>query len=130
MPRVTIDTNDIKTFEPTVPGPYTMTFDSVEDEVQVSEEKGTRYLVSWLKFTDPALAEKCGRVKYNLILTGAGAGFTRDAWKAATGEELPLKAQIDIDTDQLIGRTVVVLIGNETYKGNLRNVAERISATT
>ena len=128
MPRVTIDTNDVKTFEATQPGPYTMTFDEVGAEVQTSKEKGTQYLVAWLKFTDPALDKKCGRIRYNLILNGPGAGFTRDAWKAATGETIPLEAKIDIDTDMLVGRTVTVDVGNKEYKGQLQNEANRIVA--
>lgn len=128
MPRVTLDTNDVRTYEATEPGPYTMTIDEIEPEVQGPNEKGTLFMTGFLKFTDPALDKKCGRVRNIICLNGAGAGFTRDLIKAATGEEVPVNASIDFDTDALVGRTVLANIGNKTYKGKLQNEIESIVA--
>ena len=128
MRRATIDTSEAQSFEATEPGPYPMLVDEIEDPGP-SEVKGTNG--SWVYFTfqDPAIARKCGRVRKFYTLQGKGAGFFREFWKAATGEDLPIgTAAIDVDLDDGVGRPVIVNVGNETYEGRLQNSVERVTS--
>lgn len=126
MPRVTIDTSEAQSFEAVEPGPYQMTVDTAE--VTKTKEKGEPMLVVHFKFDDPAVAKKAGRVMRNYMLVGKGAGFTREFIKATTGEDIPVGGQFDFDTDDLVGRRVLVQIGNREYNNQLQNEAERITA--
>lgn len=115
MPRLTINTQEVKSFEPAEPGPYLMTVDEISD-VWLSEEKKTPMVYVYFKFTDPAMDDRCGRVRRSYPVAGKGAGFFADFWKAATGEDLPIGAEggdIDVDTDEALGKTVQVEVGNE-----------------
>lgn len=128
MRRATIDTSEAQSFEATEPGPYQMLVDQIDDPAP-SEQKGTNGTWIYFKFQDPALAKKCGRVRKFYTLQGKGAGFFREFWKAATGEDLPVGQQaIDVDLDMGVGRPVIVSVGNETYEGRLQNSVERVAA--
>lgn len=127
MGRITIDTNEAMSFEPTEPGPYAMTIDEFSEPFRSKEAK-TLCVTVFFAFANPDIAQKCGRVARTYTLEGKGAGFFRELWKAATGEDIPLKTQIDVDTDDAVGRPVIVTIGNEEYEGRLQNRAEKVVA--
>lgn len=124
MPRVTIDTSEAVSFEAVEPGPYPMTISTAE--VKKSKESNQNMLNVGFDFEDPSTAKKAGKVFRNYMLEGKGAGFTRDFLKAAAGIEIPAGAAIDFDTDDIIGRHVIVQIGNREYQGQLQNEAERV----
>lgn len=125
-PRVTIDTTEATSFEATEPGPYPMTVSTVE--FAKSKEKGQPMMNVAYAFEDPALAKKCGVVFRNYMLAGKGAGFAREVLKSITNGsiDIPIGGVFDFDSDELIGRHVVVQIGNKEYEGRLQNDAERI----
>jgi hypothetical protein len=123
MPRVTIDTTEATSFEPVEPGPYPMTIGTAE--VKKSKENVPMLNVGF-DFDDPATAKKAGKVFRNYMLAGKGAGFARDFLKSAAGIEIPIGGSFDFDTDDVIGRHVIVQIGNREYNGQLQNEAERI----
>lgn len=126
MPRVTIDTTEAQSFEATEPGPYPMTIDQVD--TKASKEKGVPMIEVHFVFDDPAVAKKCGHVIRNYMLAGKGAGFTREFLKAVTGDDYPIGEVLDFDTDDLLGKHVIVQVGNREYEGRLQNEAERIVA--
>lgn len=119
MPRVTIDTSEAQSFEAVEPGPYPMTIESVEQKT--SKSSGTPMLNVKFVFEDPATAKRAGAVFRNYMLAGAGAGFTRDFVKAVTGEDIPVGGSFDLDTDDFIGKHVIVNIGNREYEGKVQN---------
>lgn len=125
MRKLTVDTTQAQSFEPAEPGPYPMTIHSISDP-----EKGEKstYVTVEFEFQDPAIAQRCGRVMRNYPITGKGAGFFREFWKGATGEDIPAQATIDVDVDQAVGRRVIVQVGNKEYEGRIRNEAERVTA--
>lgn len=128
MPRVTVDTSEALSFEPAEPGPYEMTIDKIE-----GPKKGEKsnYMAVEFKFQDPEAQKKHGSVYRNYPIDGKGAGFFRDFWKAATGQDLPIGQKgLDIDTDDAMGRPVVVQLGNREYEGRTLNEAERVSAAS
>lgn len=127
MRRAVIDTTEAQGFEPTEPGPYQMKVDEIEDPGP-SKEKGTLGTWIYFAFLDPTIARKCGRVRKFYTLQGKGAGFFREFWKAATGEDIPLGQQLDVDLDLAVGRPVIVNVGNEPYEGRLQNSVERVAA--
>lgn len=130
MRRAVIDTSEAQSFEAVEPGPYQMTVDEIEDPAP-SEVKGTNGTWVYFAFQDPALAKKAGRVRKFYTLQGKGAGFFREFWKAATGEDLPIGTQgIDVDLDDGVGRPVIVNVGNETYEGRLQNSVERVASAS
>jgi len=129
MRRATVDTSEAQSFEAVEPGPYQMLVDEIEDPGP-SEVKGTNGTWVYFAFQDPALAKKAGRARKFYTLQGKGAGFFREFWKAATGEDIPIGATIDVDLDDGVGRPVIVQIGNETYEGRLQNSVERVSAAS
>jgi hypothetical protein len=126
MPRVTIDTTEAQSFEAVEPGPYPMTIDSVTTK-ESKETKVPMIEVHFL-FEDPATAKKAGHVIRNYMLAGKGAGFTREFLKAVTGDDYPIGEVLDFDTDDLMGKHVIVQIGNREYEGRLQNEAERVVA--
>lgn len=125
MPRVTIDTTEALSFEATEPGPYPMTVASAE--VKNSKE-GVQMLNVAFEFEDPDKAKVCGQVFRNYMLAGKGAGFSRDFLKQVGGIDVPVGTTIDFDTDDIIGRHVVVNIINEEYLGQMQNKVEKVLA--
>jgi hypothetical protein len=125
-PRVTIDTSEATSFEATEPGPYPMTIGTVE--FKKSKESQQPMMNVGYVFENPDLVQKCGTVFRNYMLAGKGAGFTRDFLKAASGGaiDIPVGGTFDFDSDDIIGKHVVVQIGNREYEGKLQNEAERI----
>ena len=124
MPRVTIDTTEAQSFEAVEPGPYPMVIDTCE--IKRSKESNQPMMNVGFKFEDPATAKKAGTVFRNYMLAGKGAGFARDFLKASAGIDIPIGGTFDFDTDDVIGRHVIVQIGNREYQGQLQNEAERI----
>lgn len=125
MRKLTVDTSEAQSFEPVEPGPYPMTIHSISDPVK--GEKST-YVTVEFEFQDPAFAKRAGRVMRNYPITGKGAGFFREFWKGATGEDIPAQAVIDVDLDIAVARHVIVQVGNREYEGRIRNEAERVTA--
>ena len=126
-PRVTIDTSEAQSFEATEPGPYPMTISAIE--FKKSKETSTPMMNVSYAFEDPERAKTCGVVFRNYMLGGKGAGFTRDFLKAASNGAIDVpvgETNFDFDSDELIGRHVVVQIGNREYEGKLQNEAERV----
>ncbi len=124
MPRVTIDTSEAQSFEAVEPGPYPM----IVDQAEVKNSKaGDPMLNVSFKFEDPSTAKKAGTVFRNYMLSGKGAGFTREFLKAF-GIEIPVGVQLDFDTDDIIGRHVIVQIANREYEGRLQNEAQSVVA--
>lgn len=130
MPRMTINTSEATSFEATQPGPYSMTIDELEGPIK-SKEKQTPGLNVYFKFVDPDLDQKCGRVRRFYPITGKGAGFFADLYKTATGSELPIGKEggdLDIDTDDLMGKQVTVDIDNREHEGKMYNEAKKVVA--
>lgn len=131
MPRLTINTSEAVSFEPAEPGPYLMTIDSVGEPYESKSEKKTLGIDVEFAFADPAIAQRCGKVRRFYPVKGKGSGFFADLWKVVTGEELPIGQQggdIDVDTDDLIGATVQVDVGNREHEGKVYNEAKKIVA--
>lgn len=128
MPRVTVDTSEARSFEPVEPGPYAMRVEEIDGPHQGEKAK---YMAVKFEFEDPEVAKKAGSVFRNYPIDGKGSGFFRDFWKAATGQDIPLgQKALDIDTDDALGRPVIVQIGNREYEGRIQNEAERVTAAT
>jgi hypothetical protein len=130
MRRATIDTTQAMSFEATAPGPYLMKVDEIEDPKPSAGETKAVGTIIYFAFEDPNLARQCGRARRWYALEGKGAGFFREFWKAATGEDIPLNEKLDVDLDDAVGRSVMVNIGNETYEGRLQNSVERVAAAS
>jgi len=130
MPRVTLNLTEARSFEPVEPGVYTMSIAEVEPTVTGKNAKvpGQAMLNVSFRFVDPALDQKAGSVLRSFMLEGKGSGFTRELWKACTGSELPVGESFDVDTDELIGRTLHCSIVNEEYEGRLNNRVEKFTA--
>lgn len=130
LPRVTIDTTEAQSFEAVEPGPYPMTIDRVDQKAAGDSAKnpGAPMIEVHFQFENPDIAKKAGHVIRNYMLAGKGAGFTREFLKAVTGEDFPIGEVLDFDTDDLLGKHVIVQIGNREYEGRLQNEAERVVA--
>lgn len=124
MGRLTIDTTEALSFDPIEPGVYAATVDEISD---VETGPKARYVWVHFKLDDPNVARKAGRLRRILPIEGKGSGFFRSFWKAATGEDIPMDTQIDVDTDDAIGRPVMLQVSNETFEGELQNVIDRVS---
>jgi hypothetical protein len=127
MRRATIDTSEAQSFEATEPGPYHMVVDEIQDPGP-SEDKGTFGTWVYFRFQDPALQRKCGRARKFYTLQGKGAGFFREFWKAATGEDIPAGSTIDVDLDNGVSRPVIVHIDNGEWQGRMTNEVGRVVA--
>lgn len=125
MPRVTIDTSEAQSFELVEPGPYPMRVHSAEPE---KTSKGQNMLVVQFAFDDPALDKVAGKVFRNYMLEGKGAGFTREFLKATTGEDFPVGQTLDFDTDDVVGKPVIVQITHREYEGRKSNEASSVVA--
>lgn len=123
--RVTIDTREALSFEATEPGPYEMVIDHYDEP-----EKGEKSTFVWIyfKFIDPAIHKRCGHVRRAYPIDGKGAGFFRDFWKAAVGEDIPIDSQIDVDLDDCVDRPVIVDVINEEYQGKMQNQVNKVTA--
>lgn len=132
MPRYTLDLENAQSFEATEPGVYPMVVDEFTEpersKPSTKNPDGLMGLFIYFKFQDPELDKYCGRVRRWYALEGKSAGFFRDAWKAMTGEDLPIGQKLDFDSDDAIGRSVNVQIGNEDYNGKPQNTVEAITA--
>ena len=127
MPRVTVDTKDAISFEPVEPGPYAMTVEAIEGP---NKGPNSNYMAVAFTFDDPEVAKKAGKVFRNYPIDGKGAGFFRDFWKASTGQDIPIGTQLDINTDDAIGRHVIAQIENREYEGKLQNEVKQVTAAS
>jgi hypothetical protein len=125
MPRVSIDTTEATSFEAVEPGPYPMTVETAE--VKNAATTGTPMLNVGFTFEDPQTAKKAGKIFRNYMLGGKGAGFARDFLKAF-GIDIPIGGVFDFDTDEIIGRHVLVQVTNKEYEGKLQNEAQSVVA--
>lgn len=124
--RATVDTTEAQSFEAVEPGPYRMVVDEVgEDETSNAGNPG---FWVYFRFEDPTIQRRAGRVRKWYSISGKGSGFFRELWKAATGQDIPMATQIDVDLDDLNERPVVINIGNKEYEGRLQNEVERVAA--
>lgn len=121
--RVTIDTSEAKSFELAEPGPYEMSVAAISEP---KKGANSTYVEVQYAFSDPKMDQQCGKIFRNYPITGKGAGFFREFWKAATGEDIPVGTQIDVDLDNAIGRPVIVDVGHESYEGRTRNAAQKV----
>lgn len=116
MPRMTINTSEAQAFELAPPGPYLMTIDTVSEPRNSQSEKKTLGVDIDFAFSDPDMAQRCGKVRRFYPVKGKGAGFFADLWKVVTGNELPIGKEggdLDVDTDELLGQTVQVNVDNQ-----------------
>lgn len=123
-PRLGIDTTEAKTFEPIPDDQY----DVVVREVR-SVEQGPKaqYVPVCFEVTD---GEYAGRYLWrNFVIEGPGSGFIMDLWEKATGEELE-KGEIEIDTDDLVGKKLAVVTEQSEYEGNVRSEVKKILAAS
>ena len=97
--RVVVNMENARSFEPAEPGPYPLVIKAMGNPEK--KEKSTIIEVEF-QFEDPEMDRACGTITRMYPIDGKGAGFFRDFWKAATGQELPVgQAGIAIDTDEL-----------------------------
>lgn len=132
--RVTVDTSEAKSFELVEPGPYEMTIRAVEffqgkPATDNSEAKVSQLEVEFA-FQDPRLDQSSGTIKRRYPIEGKGAGFFRDFWKAATGEDIPVGQKLDVDTDAAIGRPVIVAVEHREYNGKKYNEAKQVTSAS
>ncbi len=128
MPRLQVNTSEAMSFEPVEPGTYECTVSKIDDP-----EEGPNSTFVWAYFEpeDAGILQRAGNFRKTLPIDGKGAGFFREFWKAATGEDLPIGEEaIDVDTDDAIGRHVIVSITNEEYEGRFQNVVGRVVAAS
>lgn len=134
MRRVTIDTTEAQGFEPIEPGPYQMKVETITDpeksKPSQKNPQGVLGLTVTFRFVDPNFARHNGDIDRWYAVAGKGAGFIREFWKAATGEDIPLDHQFDVDLDTALGRVVICQVGNESFEGRLRNRVERVVAVS
>jgi len=130
MPRVTLNLTEAKSFEPVEPGVYTMSVSQVEPAVtgKNAKQPGQAMLNVSFRFLDPAIDQRAGTVLRSFMLEGKGSGFTRELWKACTGTELPVGESFDVDTDEILGRTLHCDVVNEEYEGRLTNKINKFTA--
>lgn len=107
--RVTVDTTEARSFELAEPGPYEMTIATIGDPR--ATEKTTVVDVEF-SFDDPKMDQTCGKVRRIYPIAGKGAGFFREFWKGATGQDIPIGTKLDIDLDDAVGRHVLVDVGH------------------
>lgn len=117
MPRLTLDLNDVKDFAPIEDGTPLPTKIAEIGEAKKASTGGYYVDVTFEVIDGEFLGRKLWK---NYMLTGKGAGFTRQLYKAATGTDLEPGSSVDIDTDDLLGAHVTVIVENEDYNGEPR----------
>ena len=125
--RVTVNTTEALSFEPTEPGPYEMHVEKYDPPVKSKDGQGSLGTFIYFQFEDPSVQKRCGHVRRWYPLEGKGAGFFRDFWKATTGEDIPVGTTIDVDLDDCLGRPVIADITNEPYEGKLQNNISKLT---
>jgi len=122
MPRLEIDTTEATSFEP-IPD------DQYEAQVlEVSEvKKGPKamYVAVTFEITDGEYANR--RLWRNYTIEGKGVSFFTELWRKATGEELEIgEAGLSVDTDDLVGKRIVVITEQEEYEEQVRAQVKKI----
>lgn len=123
--RMTVDTTQAKSFELVEPGPYEMTVKGIGEP-----KKGPNATTVEVEFAfqDPKLDQSSGTIRRQYPIDGKGAGFFRDFWKAATGEDIPIGQKLDVDTDDAIGKPVIVNVEHREYEGKKYNEAKSVTS--
>lgn len=121
--RYTVDMSEARSFELAEPGLYELIVESLSAPKQGEKSKYTEVT---FKFADPAADQACGTVRRNYPVSGKGAGFFRDFWKAATGIDIPVGASIDVDFDDAVGRHVMGDIGHREHEGKKYNEVQSV----
>ena len=102
-PQIHFDPSKAVSFDTVAPGTYPVRVFAVSD---VEQGPKAKYLSVEFEHLDPELAGKAGHIWRNYPIEGKGAGFFKDLWKKAVGEDLSELTQLD--TDDLVGKEITV----------------------
>lgn len=128
MPRLTVNTEEALSFDPVEPGIYECHIGEIGEP-----EEGPNSTFVWVYFEpdDKVVKQTAGRFRRSYPINGKGAGFFREFWKAATGEDLPIgEESIDVDTDDAIGRSVLVSVENGEFEEKVTNEVTKVVAAS
>lgn len=120
MPIIEPDLSEAEQLGPHDPGTYKATIESVE--VTKGKEKGTPMIVP--NFAVMGSDGKIFHRKSFIVTTGAGAGNFEQLLRACNLGDVAdqLKSsKAPFNTDVLVGQQVNVILGNQEYKGQMRD---------
>lgn len=135
MPRIQLDAKDAVLFGNVDPDRYLVEIVDVSD-VKVGQQKGTRYVEVKAEIVEGAEtgAKFAGQNLWrNCPVEGKGAGMFIDLWNKAhvddESAQLEVGDEIDVDTDELIGRQVCFVTKDREYppdSGEFRSEVDRV----
>ena len=128
MARIKVNPEaEVRNFAPVKAGTYFM---KVETSEEKTSEKGNAYINWRLSFVDPAdrlqglngqpLKGMPGNIFYRTMLA------PEQQWKLRAIVECALGSWRDFDENELYGKEVTCIVGEEEYQGDIKNVITRI----
>ena len=86
-----------------------------------TSQKGSEMIELKLEVVGPDIAEDEGAILYDYLVFSQNTAWKIDEFRAACGETIVEGAEIDIEADDLIGKTVEAHLVIEEFKGKKRN---------
>ena len=83
--------------------------------------KGSEMIELKIEVVGPDIDEGTGAILFDYLVFTEAAFFKIDQFRAACGETIVKGASVDIEADDLIGKSVEVRLVAEEYKGVKRN---------
>lgn len=121
MPIITPDTSAAEGPVVIAPGTYPAEIKAIE--AQLSKAKST----PMLKVTTAVEYDGKARTRYAYVMTSGPASFQMDQFLRACGREDIAEAikvpgaNVEFDTDELLGKTVNVIVDHELYNNETRD---------
>jgi hypothetical protein len=125
MPRLNIDLTDAQSNKPIDVGVYEFELESVSEAKAGAKSQYVTFI--WNCVEEPFVGRK---IYDNRPITGKGAGLFADAYSKLTGEDIDVDdlAELDVDTDDLLGNRVLITVEHEEYQGETQHRVKKLSA--
>lgn len=120
-PKLKIDASTAKEFEVIPEGTYPATLEKVHP---VKKGPNSNYCRVDYKINDGEFEKRT--LIQNAPVDGDGAGIFLAIVNAATGSDLKPGDEYDIDTDDLEGMEVRLIVGQREYQGEMKNEVKRV----
>lgn len=125
-PRLNLDLSEAQSMKPVPADTYNCTV------FEISEPKSgpkSTYVEVIFQISDGEFEDR--KLYQNMPINGKGAGIFADFYSKITGEEVDVDEldELDIDTDDLIGQEIGVVVGQYEYpenSGEFRNDVKKL----
>lgn len=123
MPVITVDKAALQAGMPIEPNWYKAVVKGIE--AKPSNAGDSINYITTFEITDGAMSGRQPKQKY---FNSKGMGFMVDFIEAAVGEKVARDEDLQLNTDDLVGKNLWIKVENTTYEGRIQNEVANYAA--